>query len=937
MDLVHEHASLRPFLAWITERHARLGGLTEVRILGGPRGVWSAFLGPAHVEDTVEALLPGSPGQHPKIGQANVYFSVNPIAPKSVSGTQRFERVRATTRDRDVRALSMFVVDIDPQRQPRDRAASDAEKAHALAVSEAVRGCLVELGAQPLVADSGNGYHLLVPVVPAFDEDIEQAARDARNLLRWLDVRFSTDEARVDVSMFNPSRICKLYGTMALKGTPTDEHPHRWSSIDLSDIPGDVDLFERARLLVSDLAPPRTGFPLMRRSSPSQWEGWRAKAVAALPIEEVYGAWLTGSSSGTGWLQCRDPASETGDQNPSAGVADGTGPAERGSFHSFRTGHTESVFDFLIRAGHATDFRSAAAIVAELSGVPAPDGARDPWARVRLCPPAERERQVQEAVRTVLASPRHAQKQQLDALREAAHMDSRSMKAVVQTVRSANRQPPELPQTTPRGRPVVEYVANRDTVEDLFVALVDIIRPFARFFRTEREIVFIRRGVGPIVVTDRNVAGLLSALVEVRVMRLTGDGLEFVRYSVLPTDLARAFVASPRVQLKLPPLNLYTRSPLFDAQWAFVGKPGYHEPSGVFYDGPDVEPREGCARLCEALTDFHWKEEADRVNFVGALLTALTMPHWGRGHPFLAVNGNKPGVGKSTLARVLGVLVEGGEPNTVSYAADEAEFEKQLATRIEAGDRVVVIDNAKTQRAIESPVLERCITDTRLNFRRLGSNTAITRPQNDVLFCLTMNLVQLGPDLRRRALPLNLELDANVRQTTYRLGDLVGWVAQHRLELLGELAAMVLAWVEAGKPACEQPARHSTSQDWAQTIDAILRLAGFDGFLTNFEKSEHAFDPRFEQMAEIAREHYERTPTTAALWVPHVETILEDRFRDGRGQPRTARAKATIVGSLFTDYLGTRFEIEGGEWVEVIRRFPEGMSRSPVYGFQVAP
>ena len=53
-------------------------------------------------------------------------------------------------------------------------------------------------------------------------------------------------------------------------------------------------------------------------------------------------------------------------------------------------------------------------------------------------------------------------------------------------------------------------------------------------------------------------------------------------------------------------------------------------------------------------------------------------------------------------------------------------------------------------------MLERCITDTRLNFRRLGSNTAITRPQNDLLFCLTMNLTQLGPDLRRRALPLNL-------------------------------------------------------------------------------------------------------------------------------------------------------------------------------------
>src|SRR5687768_13626901 len=39
------------------------------------------------------------------------------------------------------------------------------------------------------------------------------------------------------------------------------------------------------------------------------------------------------------------------------------------------------------------------------------------------------------------------------------------------------------------------------------VAILEAVRPFARFFRTEREIVFVRRGVGPIVVTDRNVAG----------------------------------------------------------------------------------------------------------------------------------------------------------------------------------------------------------------------------------------------------------------------------------------------------------------------------------------------------------------------------------------------------------------------------------------------
>jgi hypothetical protein len=85
--------------------------------------------------------------------------------------------------------------------------------------------------------------------------------------------------------------------------------------------------------------------------------------------------WLTGKSVGTGWLECRDPASATGDQNPSAGVADGTGDAERGTFHSFISGKTLSVFDFLIEHQGVTDFRAARERVAALAGIPAPPAA----------------------------------------------------------------------------------------------------------------------------------------------------------------------------------------------------------------------------------------------------------------------------------------------------------------------------------------------------------------------------------------------------------------------------------------------------------------------------------------------------------------------------------------------------------------------------------
>ena len=118
--------------------------------------------------------------------------------------------------------------------------------------------------------------------------------------------------------------------------------------------------------------------PGVKTAHEGTWAAWRKRALASLAPEAVYGQWLTGQTSGAGWLQCRDPSSASGDQNPSAGVADGTGEAERCAFHSFISGKTISVFDFLVAHGTATDFREACARVAEMSGTPLPTGAPTP-------------------------------------------------------------------------------------------------------------------------------------------------------------------------------------------------------------------------------------------------------------------------------------------------------------------------------------------------------------------------------------------------------------------------------------------------------------------------------------------------------------------------------------------------------------------------------
>lgn len=926
---------LRPFLTWLLDRHAAQGGVTELRVIPrGGRGVLTAIVGPEDLDG-----IPDQLAAH--VGVSNVYFGLNPVRPDR-HPRHPLQPARQAVRDADVLAYSLLAIDIDPERHPRDRSASDAEKADALEVAEAVRGWLADRGARPVLADSGNGYHLLVPLVPAYDDELVQTAQDVRTLLRLLDQRFSTPGAHVDLCTFNPSRVLKLYGTIAVKGVSTPEHPHRLSTVDLSHIPDDLDLF--ARLREEEESRPLVPPARREREARPEWRAWRREALAALPLEAVYGPWLTGLER-NGWRECRDPWSDTGDRNPSAGVADGSGTAERASFHSFRTGETVSVFDFLLRRGEASDFREAAARIAELSGVPTPGGERSEpevtfperfaraWTRARS--DEQRNGVVRKALEVALTLPALEQSQALDVIRQHSGLSLSVLRRTLAELRRDRRTHQVEDDDEPGERPVIDYVTNQDRIDTVFDKLLDAVAPAERFFRQDEDLVFVHDGVGPRRVTERNVVGLVSALAELRLMQVVDDELRVVRYDVLPGDLARAFVHSPGVHEQLPELGLYTRSPLFDRAWRFVGEPGFQPDSGVYYDGPTVEPAEGTELLEQALSEFHFKEPADRVNFLAAALTALTMPHWGRGHPFVAINGNKPGVGKSTLARLLGVLAEGREPSSISWLPDDNEFEKQIATRVEAGDRVVVIDNAKTRKPIESAVLERCITDTRLNFRRLGSNTAISRPQNDMLFCLTMNLTQMGADLRRRALPVNLELSDNTRDVAYALADVVGWAIEHRLGLLAELAGMVQRWVAAGRPLPEDAARHSTSQAWAETMDGILRLSGFDGLLSNFEATEHAFDPRYQVMQEVAEAEHGRPPASASAWAKWLQPWLGDRFVDRNGRERSERARATIVGALFRDYLDARFEVDGRPW-RLVREYPDGPTRSPVYRFAPA-
>ena len=238
--------NLREFARWITERHAHCGGVTEIRIIG--ERVYSGWFDAGHQDELVRAVLPKKRsrvpyGEHPCIGEANIYFSMQAVHPDLLARSANritLAKTGHSTSDGDIVGYALFAVDVDPERIAGISVTTE-EKRAAYEVKEHVRAWFAERGIRCIEADSGNGYHLLIPTVDY--SDVARAVEKAKALLTLLAGMFDTSEATIDTGVVNASRVLKLYGTKAVKGDDIERRPHRWSGIDLSDVPEDIDLF----------------------------------------------------------------------------------------------------------------------------------------------------------------------------------------------------------------------------------------------------------------------------------------------------------------------------------------------------------------------------------------------------------------------------------------------------------------------------------------------------------------------------------------------------------------------------------------------------------------------------------------------------------------------------------------------------------------------
>lgn len=184
-----------------------------------------------------------------------VYYTLNPVAPALLARAANRAKVYATvtTSDRDILRRRWLLVDVDPDR-PSGVSSTNAEKQLAATKGRAVRDYLRELQwPEPLVADSGNGYHLLYAIELPNDE---ASGKLIQSCLEALAAKFNDASAKIDTAVFNPARIVKAYGSLAAKGDSTLDRPHRLAKLHPAMTPGGKEAVPLAKLeALAKLAP----------------------------------------------------------------------------------------------------------------------------------------------------------------------------------------------------------------------------------------------------------------------------------------------------------------------------------------------------------------------------------------------------------------------------------------------------------------------------------------------------------------------------------------------------------------------------------------------------------------------------------------------------------------------------------------------------------
>lgn len=315
---------------------------------------------------------------------------------------------------------------------------------------------------------------------------------------------------------------------------------------------------------------------------------------------------------------------------------------------------------------------------------------------------------------------------------------------------------------------------------------------------------------------------------------------------VPPEVVCQDVLATPSPPL--PEVVRITECPVFGHDWSLRITSGYHAPARAFCaiptdvkipEVPDTPTDEDLERarsliLDDLIGDFPFDTDADRTNALALFFQPFVRDAINGPTPIHVVESPTMGTGKGLLTDALLRPSCGRGVSVMAQCRDGDEWRKRITATLRGGHAAVQIDNVTS--ALDSGELAMAITIPYWSDRLLGSTQTVSYPVR-CAWALTANNPVLSTELARRSIRIRLDsrTDRPWEREQFRHKELMGWVDEHRGELIWAGLTIIRSWINAGcKPYSSKSL--GSFEAWSRIIGGILEHMGQDGFLGNLSE-----------------------------------------------------------------------------------------------------
>lgn len=161
---------------------------------------------------------------------SGIYITANPCDKSLLDGDNgnRIGPGLSRTKDGNIARIKHLLIDIDHKGAGK-MGTTDEEHRAVLKVAKRIRKWTSGLGwPDPTLLDSGNGAWLI------YETNLENSQENKHMIhrcLKHINSMYGSHDIKIDESVYNPSRLIRVPGTVNRKGPNDEKHPHRTARI----------------------------------------------------------------------------------------------------------------------------------------------------------------------------------------------------------------------------------------------------------------------------------------------------------------------------------------------------------------------------------------------------------------------------------------------------------------------------------------------------------------------------------------------------------------------------------------------------------------------------------------------------------------------------------------------------------------------------------